>query len=86
MTFIQKLRAHEGGLIRFNEIKTQHFGAPADRSPGFLSGKIGMICGKVLPAGGNGSESYAWVTLFIEENTRSVLLHEKKVEFLEMSQ
>jgi len=73
-TFFEKLRAHEGGLV-----KLDISGGPwKSRHP--LSGKTGMVC-SVDVVGRTGTA--AKVSLFIDGKVRTVYLYEDEVQFLE---
>ena len=71
-TFFEKLRAHEGGLIRLD--------IPEVRGLSFLSGKIGVLYSVPYSFFNPGAVA---VHLLIDGKFRTVLLYEEETQFLE---
>jgi len=70
MTFLEKLQAHKGGLI-----KITIYDAQETRLDG-----IGMICGVELST--LGRRDRRWVSLLIDGSVQRFLLNEEDVQFL----
>jgi len=70
MTFLEKMQAHKGGLIR---VKTGW-----RQGLDLVNGKVGMVCDST----DGGSRLLTRVSLLIDGKISHFLLYEKDVEFL----
>jgi len=75
VTFLEKLQAHVGGLVRINTLsKRKLWSAVGDKID--LNGKVGIVYSSNLAEQGV-------ITFFIDGSVRTVHIYASEIEFLE---